>query len=134
LALVRLGLLLEEEKLQEQNRLEAGHERVRQFKDSMGKRYSNASEDMSSMDGSDDETLDSSDSSFISDLNEGLNTEATSGRSSRVGSFEESEGYAEPCGRLWSWACNSSHYCCSSDPCTTAGPVSPSPARGDLPA
>lgn len=89
----RLGLLLEEEKLQEQNRLEAGYERVRQFKDSMGKRYSNASEDMSSMDGSDcDETLDSSDSSFISDLNEGINTEATSGRTSRVGSFEESEG------------------------------------------
>jgi hypothetical protein len=117
LALVRLGLLLEEEKLQEQNRLEAGYERVRQFKDSMGKRYSNASEDMSSMDGSDcDETLDSSDSSFISDLNEGINTEATSGRTSRVGSFEESEGYAELCGRLWSWTCNSSHYCCFSDP------------------
>lgn len=115
-ALVRLGLLLEEEKLQEQNRLEAGYERVRQFKDSMGKRYSNASEDMNSIDGSDcDETLGSSDGSFSADLNEGTNTPESTSRTSRVGSFEENEGYAEPCGQLWFMGktCNSSHYCFS---------------------
>jgi hypothetical protein len=89
-ALFRLSTLLEQE--EKQHEKDAGNERAKQFKDSMVRKYSAASDEMTSVDGEYNVSLGGSEGSLALDLTEGTSTPDTLSRTSSVGSFEEGEG------------------------------------------